>query len=503
MKEEYLNNIEAHKAVLSALPQNNAKNIKAYQEKVSSLLEEYTTDMSLLEEEISKRNKYYLSISLNEEIPKTEASIKDLKPKIPLINPYNSPYEKSGLDIILYKLGHYYTIDLDAVNDNIASALNIFKKVGINLTIDSFSYSYYAKKYLEKLLSLDPKKDTYQEELKQSFESIYWSCPDIINHITLNFKYLYYQNEKKFITYYESLSEELISQNILSSYKALIIKRDNLISDSKYLLLERFLNNELSPNDYNKTKISKLTEELISPEDYQEEDIINLNHTPKEYSSYMSLGYLITDIKTLIADKSKYKGIYQKKHKEISKKEKELFKENNKIIKLMTKNNPKKFAYYNNLINNNITILKDMYEELEKNYFLEKLATLNDDITVLDILTLASSNYNYLIELYKKLTKEPDIELSKLFDLITYPYINLLNNIWLKDEKDLSLIIIDKYNLYGFKLTKEMLSPDSIDSLITNLNQIIISDSLKKHNLDEAKIKFIKESQSIVNNYAN
>ena len=48
-----------------------------------------------------------------------------------------------------------------------------------------------------------------------------------------------------------------------------------------------------------------------------------------------------------------------------------------------------------------------------------------------------------------------------------------------------------------------MLSPDSIDSLITNLNQIIISDSLKKHNLDEAKIKFIKESQSIVNNYAN
>ena len=37
-----------------------------------------------------------------------------------------------------------------------------------------------------------------------------------------------------------------------------------------------------------------------------------------------------------------------------------------------------------------------------------------------------------------------------------------------------------------------MLSPDSIDSLITNLNQIIISDSLKKHNLDEAKIKFIK-----------
>ena len=441
MKEEYLNNIEAHKAVLSALPQNNAKNIKAYQEKVSSLLEEYTTDMSLLEEEISKRNKYYLSISLNEEIPKTEASIKDLKPKIPLINPYNSPYEKSGLDIILYKLGHYYTIDLDAVNDNIASALNIFKKVGINLTIDSFSYSYYAKKYLEKLLSLDPKKDTYQEELKQSFESIYWSCPDIINHITLNFKYLYYQNEKKFITYYESLSEELISQNILSSYKALIIKRDNLISDSKYLLLERFLNNELSPNDYNKTKISKLTEELISLEDYQEEDIINLNHTLKEYSSYMSLEYLITDIKTLIADKSKYKGIYQKKH--------------------------------------------------------------NDDITVLDILTLASSNYNYLIELYKKLTKEPDIELSKLFDLITYPYINLLNNIWLKDEKDLSLIIIDKYNLYGFKLTKEMLSPDSIDSLITNLNQIIISDSLKKHNLDEAKIKFIKESQSIVNNYAN
>lgn len=503
MKEEYLSNIESHKAVLSALPQNNTKNIKAYQEKISSLLEEYSRDMTLLEEEISKRNKYYLSSSLNEEIPLTEAAIKELKQQIPLINPYNSPYEKSGLDIILYELGHYYTIDLDAVNDNIATAIKIFQEAGINLTTESFNYSYYTKEYLKKFLSLDSKKETYQEELKQSFESIYWKCPDIINHITLNFKYLYYLNEKKFITYYETKETELSQKNILTTYKDLLIKRDNLITDSRYLLLERFLNNELSPNDYNKAKISKLTEELITEEDYQEADIINLNHTLKEYSLYMSLEYLVSDIKTLLGDKSKYKGIYQKKHKEISKKEKELFKENNKIIKLLTKNNPKKVAYYNNLVNNNIIILKNMYEELEKNYFLEKLATLNDDITILDILILASSNYNYLIELYKKLTKDPSTELSNLMNLITYPYINLLNNIWLKDEKDLSLIIIDKYNLYGFKLTKEMLSPDNIESLIANLNQLIISNSLKKHNLDEAKIKFIKESQSIVGNHTN
>ena len=173
MKEQYMNNIETHKEVLNALPKNNDKNLKVYKEKVSELLTTYREDLSSIIEEIDKRTKHYLSLGKDERIDTIDSRISELSSILPIINTYNSSYEKSNLDKILYQLGHYYTIDLNSVNSNILKAIEVFKTIGINLTANDFNYSYYAKKYLEKLLSLDPKQNTYLEELKQTFEDIY------------------------------------------------------------------------------------------------------------------------------------------------------------------------------------------------------------------------------------------------------------------------------------------------------------------------------------------
>ena len=58
---------------------------------------------------------------------------------------------------------------------------------------------------------------------------------------------------------------------------------------------------------------------------------------------------------------------------------------------------------------------------------------------------------------------------------------------------------MDKYNLYGFNITKEMLEKDNLEVLINNIDILINSILIKKHNLDNNKIKFIKESQTILN----
>ena len=55
-------------------------------------------------------------------------------------------------------------------------------------------------------------------------------------------------------------------------------------------------------------------------------DIINLSHILYEYKAYLSLNYLIIDIKNIYNEKDKYKDIYLKTKKEIIKKEKSLFK---------------------------------------------------------------------------------------------------------------------------------------------------------------------------------
>ena len=197
-----------------------------------------------------------------------------------------------------------------------------------------------------------------------------------------------------------------------------------------------------------------------------------------------------------------YKRIYIKKKKDITKTERLLFKENNKILKSINKNNNKKFDYYNNLINNDINTLKVLYEELENSFFLEKIANLSDESTILDVLILNISNYNYLVEIFKKNSLNPEEEIKKITNLINYPYINLINNIWIKDEKDIPLIIMDKYNLYGFNITKEMLEKDNLEVLINNIDILTNSILIKKHNLDNNKIKFIKESQTILNDFA-
>ena len=173
MKEEYIKNIETHKEVLNALPKNNEKNLKTYKTKVSELKETYEKDLTEIIEEISKRNKQYLSIKPYEQSIQITEQLKQIKPNLIIINDNNSPYEKSNLDIILYKLCHYYTIELEEVNDNIMKAIAIFKQANINLEISDFTYSYYSYIYMNKLLSTDISNKSYLEEFKTFFENIY------------------------------------------------------------------------------------------------------------------------------------------------------------------------------------------------------------------------------------------------------------------------------------------------------------------------------------------
>ena len=72
-----------------------------------------------------------------------------------------------------------------------------------------------------------------------------------------------------------------------------------------------------------------------------------------------------------------------------------------------------------------------LVEELERNYFLERISSLEEDTTIYDIFLLVDSNYNYLIELLKN--KDIDIsEINKLRLFVYNPYNYILNNILCK-----------------------------------------------------------------------
>ena len=106
------------------------------------------------------------------------------------------------------------------------------------------------------------------------------------------------------------------------------------------------------------------------------------------------------------------------------------------------------------------------------------------------------SNYNYLIELLKN--KDIDIsEINKLRLFVYNPYNYILNNILISEDKDISMLIMDRYNLFGFNLTKDKLDKDNIDNLIKELEIILNSIVMNNNRITDSRIKFIKDTNNI------
>ena len=482
MITEFKENIKVQMEVLNALPRNNKKNEKIYITKLMEVLDKYKEIKKITESEIIKRKNRYESLEKNTKIDALTTKINSIKQLLPLINPYGSSYEKSNLDKVLYELGHFYENDLEKVNENIKKTIQIFETVGVLLDIDDFNYSFYSKKYMTKFL------ENKTQELKQYFEELYWKCPDIITHITLNFKYLYYQNKKKFDLYYNTKKFELI--NIKEEYENLYKEKEELIRTSAFLLQQSFLENKLNINDYTIDKVRKAYKSIVSEEktDLIKNEVIKLYNNVIEYKNYLEFIPIIDNIKELYKEKDKYKNIYLNKKKEIEKLEKKLYK-NTKALFKITKE--RKFEVINSLVNNEIIELKQKYNELEYNYFLEQIMNLDESTTIYDLFNLALSNYNYLM-------KNEEIDIKKLNSFITNPRINILKNILINDTKDISMLIIDRYNLFGFELKKEQLEQSNLDNLIKELEIILGSIEMEKLGITENRIKFVKETDLLL-----
>lgn len=482
MITEFKENIKVQMEVLNALPRNNKKNEKIYITKVMEVLDKYKEIKKITESEIIKRKNRYESLEKNTKIDALTTKINSIKQLLPLINPYGSSYEKSNLDKVLYELGHFYENDLEKVNEDIKKTIQIFETVGVLLDIDDFNYSFYSKKYMTKFL------ENKTQELKQYFEELYWKCPDIITHITLNFKYLYYQNKKKFDLYYNTKKFELI--NLKEEYENLYKEKEELIRTSAFLLQQSFLENKLNINDYTIDKVRKAYKSIVSEEkiDLIKNEVIKLYNNVIEYKNYLEFIPIIDNIKELYKEKDKYKNIYLNKKKEIEKLEKKLYK-NTKALFKITKE--RKFEVINSLVNKEIIELKQKYNELEYNYFLEQIMNLDESTTIYDLFNLALSNYNYLM-------KNEEIDIKKLNSFITNPRINILKNILINDTKDISMLIIDRYNLFGFELKKEQLEQSNLDNLIKELEIILGSIEMEKLGITENRIKFVKETDLLL-----
>ena len=183
--------------------------------------------------------------------------------------------------------------------------------------------------------------------------------------------------------------------------------------------------------------------------------------------------------------------------KAINKKEKAMMKTNKKIIKLFNKNKTEKLESLTVALNNGIVELSNMYEDLDNNGFCEELTQkVTSDFTIEDVLKFMYSHYDYIYKTIKEKVGEEgnvDEDWNALKEFIYNPNNDVINNITFLDETNIATIISDHYKLLNINIPVENFENGEVDSIVDNINQILLFDSLKRNNIKVEDVAFICE----------
>lgn len=504
MIEEIKKKISDDNEILNILPQNNSSNKKKYLNKVSELLNEYTLLQKNIYNYISSKNsllknKYFEKID-DDIIDKIE----DLEKKLYYFNDYQDSYEILGLDKLFYNLHKYYDSDLNFYNENINKILDIFEKAGVKVSKEDFYFSESA--YLYMSVFLNQRNGTFDfNVLKETFENLFWKSHNMMRFILLNFKHLYYINEKKFNEYLKNERKNILNNygnsydNLLIKYQELITRRNNMLLTSKYIFYNMFMNKEINVKDFDSEKMEKLINSFLE-EGFNPSDIkklfMNFYASLKEEMFIYNTRFVLDYVHKIYQEKDNYKNLFSSTYKEIKSLEKEVLKKRKKINHKSIFKRKDTNDKLNNDIENILLELDEKYDLLDENRYKEKISLI-DNSKVKDYYLIGKS-YLFLKNNTKDLeTINIDDVIMQISKNIYSPYNVLIENINYNDLDSLNLIVFDKYRLLGFNLSSDDLLSDNLDSLIKTFNSIIIYYCLNdlKINIDE--IEFILESEKI------
>ena len=528
VKEKINAQIDIDKEILSVLPKNNKKNLQAYKDKAAEIENEYSNYLSEIISEMKRRVIKIKSFVPDPKIEKITQEIQEMENKIVILNPNTTSFEKMQLDETLYTLKRFYRNNLELINESIIRAIESFKTVGIHLSANDFNYSVFTKEYMQVLLETIKKGESNSTKVKDTFEQIYWKCSDIIIHIELNFRSIYLKYEKSIDKYFEEEKKAIIKEmglkpdEIIEKYNNLYTQLIEAKNKDTALIVEKFLNNEIVPKDFEPTNIKKNYKRLLG-KDLEEFDfdktqeinknILRLQNSLYEFKNYIKFKYIYDEVLEIYKSKEKYKTICNQKLKQIKKLETKLFKTNKRLNrvenhkgllkKIFNKNN-NRLEKININVNTQILELRQIYREYEDNKIKNIIvSSFNDSSTIYQVLLLICNFYSFLVNTIIK--EFPDIKQEDIFDtieqfrrFIKYPKFTIINNVKISEDKDIVLMIKDKYYLCDINITKEDLNEDNIFNFITIVNNICQNNYIINSKTTLEDIQFLLQVNKIL-----
>ena len=513
MLEELEKKIQLEKEVLESLPVNNHKNMKKAREELQEKLLHYQEEKEKIYQELVKRVKPYLQLK-EEDYNDLKASIEEIFKALTYTNNLSSPYEKLKIDKIVYQLTNNLENDFEVTNKLLLKVIAIFQKAGISLKAEDFNYTKYVSSYMQNFFFYQ--NDLENEELKKTFDDLYWKCPDILLELELNIRYLYLKNKDKFQKYLSSFNENMLSkfkkreESLIEDYSYLRKKLEDLEFHNKNNLMYQFISEKKKIEDYDDMKMDVILNKLFAVREKDSIEVIKkLLHSLLEYKNYLKYEKIVIKVKELYQQDLE-KNFLNTRLKNIIKLEKQLFKLNKKEDRSNKKN---KVSQYELEISNLIKEIKAIYDEIDQNMLKIIIKEhIKDNSTIFKVFLLVLQYYSFFSSFFvashldsSVLTEQQVIEeeLKSFAQFVLDPDNNIITNVTILEQRDLANTIVENYKLFHINMTKEMLEVDNLDSFLSNLEKVITYYKIKELAIDPVLIKNIITIKSFMKKEEN
>ncbi|MBQ6135467.1 MAG: hypothetical protein IJI60_04035 [Bacilli bacterium] len=405
---------------------------------------------------------------------------------------------------------------ISSITDNTSlqdlnSILNSFilqmQQIGISLTIKDFQYTMFTERYMNTFFQ---KVDF--SVLKDSFEKIYFACPDIKLQLKMNLEYILGKYTKELEKYVVSLKNseltryQVTANDVVSRYIQVRQMVGNKIAMDEYYNTKLFLDGKKKLADYLPDSAARAKNydmfatngNFASLEDVEKDHynsaMMGFYLTLNELKKYYSYEFMIQDLLERYKQKDTIKNLYLTKKKEIDKEEsvrEGIYKKYLKAsgVGLFAKKNEVNMQDAMLKMNEQVRKLHDLYAEYKDMDITYHLMTLNESATIYDLFMTALKSFPFLEKSFS--TAEPFSEhtleenIQALFRFLYNPNNSFLRKINALVNYNVTDVVAEKYKLLNLNITSEMINIDNIDSTLESVRFINLIQ-----NVDRSKIQF-------------
>ncbi len=461
-------------ANLEILPTNNAKNVEKYVEYIDAYIKKYTQMLKDAESEINSR--YTETLSKYQTLKYEEGNISINYNSFKLSDSRVPSDEKMNLPYLFYKLRNSTSQNLNEVNGIILEIYESFKLVGVVLTDKDFDISENAHLYMQTLLS-------NTQDIQDVFNNIFWKTSNLLGQIEVNFRYLYNKHKNKIDDYFKQKYANFDYAKYLNSHRELINSNEMSKHTSLKYIYDLFINGTYEVEDFvSESRVQNLFNKILADSslDRNYECLIKLKKSLLEYKGYLDFEYIIKDFKELYSHQAEYKDLFNNKLKEITKKEATVIGLNKKINKKgLFKLNKKKLDIATNERNKLIDELINDYKELDDLRIKDCIFNyVTPETSLYNILIFTSYNLGYFVSLLEKQQEEITVEnvnkhMLNLQKYLYDNYIDIINNIYITEDKQIDKIIVEMYKRNSIILTEDDITIDAIGKYMESVDKLL------------------------------